>query len=116
MVAASSSYARGNENNQHQPDGRFYLGEGTSSGYGIVNLGGRYQVHPRVQIFAQINNLLNTHYDTAAQLAATGFTDTGAFAARPFPAVNGEFPLRSATFSAPGAPIGAWGGVKFKLF
>ena len=30
LIAVSSSYARGNENNEHQPDGTVYLGPGQS--------------------------------------------------------------------------------------
>ncbi|MES1260549.1 MAG: TonB-dependent receptor [Acidobacteriota bacterium] len=110
--AVTTSYARGNENNLSRPDGIYYLGPGTSPGYGVVNLGAHYQIVKRVQIFAQINNLLNHHYYTAAQLGPTGFTNAGTFIARPFPAVAGEYPIVHATFYAPGAPIGAFGGVK----
>jgi outer membrane receptor protein involved in Fe transport len=113
FVAVSSSYARGNENNQSRADGIYYLGPGTSPGYGVINLGARYQLQRRLQIFGQINNLLDHHYYTAAQLGPTGFTDTGTFIARPFPAVDGNFPIVHATFYAPGAPIGAWGGMRF---
>ena len=113
-VGASSSYARGNENNLHQPDGTFYLGSGTAPGYVVANLGARYQVHRRAQLFVQINNLLDRHYYTAAQLAPTGLTNAGAFIARPFaPTASGDFPIQHATFYAPGAPIGAWGGMRF---
>ena len=112
MVAVSSAYARGNENNAHQPDGVYYLGPGTSPAYGVVNLGARYQVRRWVQVFGQINNLFNHHYYTAAQLAPTGFTDHGTFIARPLAAVDGNFPLVHATFYAPGAPIGVWAGVR----
>jgi outer membrane receptor protein involved in Fe transport len=116
FIAVSSSYARGNENNQSHPDGIYYLGPGTSPGYGVVNLGARYQIHKRVQIFAQINNLLDHHYYTAAQLGPTGFTNQGTFIARPFPAdANGNFPLVHATFYAPGAPFGVWGGMRFSF-
>jgi outer membrane receptor protein involved in Fe transport len=113
VVAASSAYARGNENNEHQPDGVHYLGPGTSPAYGVVNLGARYQVHRWVQLIGQINNLFDHHYYTAAQLGPTGFTDQGTFIARPLPATpSGDFPLVHATFYAPGAPFGAWGGVR----
>ncbi len=115
FVAASKSYARGNEDNLSQPDGKYYLGPGTSPGYGVVNVGAHYQVHPKVQLFAQINNLLDHHYYTAAQLGPTGFTDQGTFIARPLPAINGEFPIVHATFYSPGAPVGAWGGIRFKF-
>ena len=115
FFAASSTFARGNENNLSRPDGRYYLGPGTSPGYGVMNLRGSYQLNPRAQIFVQINNVLDHHYYTAAQLGPTGFTDQGAFIARPLPAIEGEFPLVHATFYAPGAPIGAWGGIKIQF-
>jgi outer membrane receptor protein involved in Fe transport len=114
FIAVSSSYARGNENNQSQPDGIYYLGPGTSPGYGVVNLSARYQLQRHVQLFVRINNLLDHHYYTAAQLGPTGFTNQGTFIARPFPPdAQGNYPLVHATFYAPGAPIGAWGGIRF---
>lgn len=111
----TSSFARGNENNLHQPDGRYYLGEGSSPGYVVANLGARFDVHPRVQLFVQVNNLFNRQYTTAAQLGATGFTATGSFIARPFPAIGGEFPVQQSAFFAPGAPRGAWGGLRIRF-
>jgi outer membrane receptor protein involved in Fe transport len=113
FAAVSGSYARGNENNQSRPDGIYYLGPGSSPGYGVVNLGARYQLHKHLQIFAQINNLLDHHYYTAAQLGPTGFTNQGTFIARPLPPVDGNYPLVNATFYAPGAPFGIWGGMRF---
>jgi len=115
FVAVSRSYARGNENNLSRPDGIYYLGPGSSPGYGVVNMGARYQLHKRLELFVQINNLLDHHYYTAAQLGPTGFNNQGTFAARPFPAVDGNYPIVHATFYAPGAPFGAWGGIRFKF-
>ncbi len=115
VVGISSSLARGNENNAHSPDGRFYLHEGTSPGYGVVNLGARYNFHSRLQLFVQVNNLFDRTYYTGAQLGATGFTATGNFIARPFAAINGEFPLQGVTFFAPGAPRGAWAGFRLRF-
>ena len=37
VVGVSGSFARGNENNEHEPDGTYYLNEGTSPGYAVVN-------------------------------------------------------------------------------
>jgi outer membrane receptor protein involved in Fe transport len=112
--AVGRSFARGNENNLHQPDGVFYLGPGFSPGYGVANLGAHYQVHKRVQLFVQINNLFNHRYYTAGQLGPSPYNNAGNFIARPFPAnADGEFPIRTTTFFAPGAPIGAWGGIRF---
>jgi outer membrane receptor protein involved in Fe transport len=104
LVAVSSAFARGNENNRDQPDGTYYLGPGASPGYAVTNLGARYQVNATLQFVAQINNLFDRHYDTAAQLGPTGFTDTGTFIARPLPPVGAEFPLQHSTFFAPGTP------------
>jgi outer membrane receptor protein involved in Fe transport len=115
MVAVSSSYARGNENNLDQPDGLYYLGPGTSPGYSVLNFGARYQVHRRLQLFVQVNNLMDRHYYTAAQLGATAFTDSGTFIARPLPAIGADFPVVHATFYAPGAPRAAWGGIRVKF-
>jgi outer membrane receptor protein involved in Fe transport len=112
LIAISSALARGNENSQHIADGVYYLGPGRTGGYSVLNLGGRYQAHKHVELFAQVNNLMNHRYYTAAQLGATGIRPDGSFIARPFPAVNGEFPLLHSTFLAPGAPIGAWGGIR----
>jgi outer membrane receptor protein involved in Fe transport len=113
FVAVGRSFARGNENNLDQPDGAYYLGPGFSPGYGVVNLGAHYQLQRRVQLFVQLDNLLNHRYYTAAQLGPTPFDNSGHFVGRPFPAVDGDYPIRTTTFFAPGAPIGAWGGIRF---
>jgi len=113
--AVGRSFARGNENNLDKPDGIYYLGEGFSPGYGVLNLGGHYQIHKYAQLFVQIDNLLNHRYYTGAQLGSTPFDAFGNFIARPFPAVSGDFPVRNTTFFAPGAPIGAWGGLRFRF-
>ena len=112
LIAASSLYARGNENNRHEPDGDYYLGPGTAGGYAIVNLGATYQLTKWLQLVARINNLFDNEYSTAAQLGPMGFTGDGSFIARPFPPSNGEFPLRHSTFYAPGAPLRSWVGAR----
>jgi outer membrane receptor protein involved in Fe transport len=113
--AVGRSYARGNENNRDQPDGVYYLGPGYSPGYGVVNFALHYQVSRRVQFFAQIDNLLDHRYYTAAQLGPTPFDNAGNFVAQPFPAADGSYPIRTTTLLAPGAPIGAWGGIRLKF-
>ncbi len=113
LDAVGRSFARGNENNLDQPDGIFYLGQGFSPGYAVMNLGAHYQLQKRTQLFVQIDNLLDHHYYTAAQLGPSPFDNAGNFMARPFSAnANGDFPIRTSTFFAPGAPIGAWGGIR----
>lgn len=112
VIGVSSSYARGNENNAHEADGVYYLGDGTVDGYAVANLGVRVNLTRRIDVVAQLNNLFNTTYATAAQLGPTAITPAGTFVARPLPSVNGEFPLYRSTFVAPGAPFRASGGVR----
>ena len=109
------SYARGNENNQDQPDGVYYLGPGFSPGYGVVNVGAHYQVQKRVQLFVQIDNLLEPSLLHGRATRPTPFDNAGNFVAQPFPSVDGSYPIRTTTFLAPGAPIGAWGGIRLKF-
>jgi outer membrane receptor protein involved in Fe transport len=112
LVAASGSFARGNENNLHEPDGTYYIGSGDSPGYAVVNLGGRYTLTRWLQIVGQINNLFDRRYYTASQLGPSGFTDSETFIARPLPPIDGEFPVRHSTFYSPGAPIRGWIGTR----
>lgn len=120
ILGVGSSFARGNENNLDQPDGVYYLGPGKSAGYGIANLGARYQVIPRVQLFVQMNNLLDKHYSTGAQLGTTPFDNDNHFVARPFGTPygtgDGDIPIRTSTFLAPGTPFNIYGGLKITLW
>jgi outer membrane receptor protein involved in Fe transport len=115
VLALSGSYARGNENNAHEADGTYYLSAGKSPAYTVANLGARYQVSRHLEFFVRVNNLLNRRYYSAAQLGVTGFTAEGNFLARPFAPVDGEYPLVHTTFYAPGAPRGAWAGIRLKF-
>ena len=113
MTAVSSAYARGNENNRHQAGGPAYLGAGKSGGYAVFELNGTYQLTRQLGVFAQVNNLFDRKYATAAQLGATGFDANGNFAARPLPAVGGEYPMVNATFYAAGAPRSVNAGLRY---
>jgi outer membrane receptor protein involved in Fe transport len=117
VISISSSFARGNENNEHQADGEFYLGPGKTGGYTVVNFGVEYRPIRAMQVFAQINNVFDREYFTGSQLGSTGFNEAGAFVARPFngPVVDGERPLLGTTFVAPGAPRAYWLGVRFSF-
>jgi len=116
IQAVGSSLARGNENGQHQPDGVYYLGSGRSPGYAVTNLGVEWRPMPALKLFAQVNNVFDRDYSTAAQLGPTGFNSAGNFQARPFAAnANGDRPVRHATFYAPGAPRTVWVGLKLSL-
>ena len=105
MVAVAAALARGNENAAHQPDGRIYQSAGQSAGYAVFNLSGSYRVNKQWQWAAQINNLFDTRYNTAAQLGANGFDANGNFQARPFGgSAAAGYPLQHSSFYAPGAP------------
>lgn len=112
VVGVSSSQARGNENGAHEPDGTYYLGPGDAPGYAVVDVSARYKATAWLQLFAQLNNLLDRRYYSAAQLGPAAFTAAGTFIARPLPAVNGEFPVQQSTFFAPGAPRALFVGTR----
>jgi outer membrane receptor protein involved in Fe transport len=118
LVNIGGAYARGNENNEHEPDGLYYLGEGKTGGYTVVNFGAEFRPVPALTIFGQLNNAFDRQYSTGAQLGSTGFDGAGRFVARPFagPIVDGERPLLGSTFYAPGAPRSYWLGVRYSLF
>ena len=116
MVAVAGSLARGNENGLHQPDGKYYLGPGRSAGYAIFNLGAALRVTPQLQVMAQINNLFDTRYDTAAQLGPTGFDASGNVSARPFGgSAAAGYAVRQSTFYAPGAPRLFWIALRYQF-
>ena len=117
VIAVSGVYARGNENNAHEPDGIYYLGEGKTDAYAVVNFGVELRPARRFTLFAQLNNAFDKHYASAAQLGATGFDAAGNFVARPFaaPVIDGERPLVSSTFYAPGAPRSIQLGAKIRF-
>ena len=114
LVALSGALARGNENNAHQADGKTYLGDGRSAGYAIFNLGAHYRATSNLQLIAQINNILDTRYNTAAQLGPTGFDANGHVVARALDgsAANG-YPVPQSTAYAPGAPRLFWVGLRY---
>ena len=114
MIAVAGALARGNENAAHQPDGRFYQGAGESAGYAVFNLSGSYRMTSQWQWTAQVNNLFDVRYSTAAQLGTNGFAANGNFQARPFGgSVAAGFPLQHSTFYAPGAPRAISVAVKY---
>jgi outer membrane receptor protein involved in Fe transport len=119
VIASSGSFARGNEDNQHHPDEVYYLGAGSTSPYGVANLGAHYTFSSHLEALLQINNLFDAHYSTAAQLGTTPYDNNGHFIPRPFPPVQQDgdtsYPLRNSTFLAPGAPFTVFGGIRVTL-
>jgi outer membrane receptor protein involved in Fe transport len=115
MLGVSGSTARGNENGLHRPDGTHFLGSGATPGHVVFDLGTTWHATPRLRFFAQLDNLFDRRYATAAQLGATGFTADGAFLARPFAAQGDNAGLVHSTFYAPGAPRTFRVGLRYAL-
>ena len=70
-----------------------------------------------LDVYLQVDNLLDRNYETASQLGATGFTSAGNFVSRPFdgPVIDGERPMRNSTYYAPGAPRSYVLGVRWRF-
>jgi iron complex outermembrane receptor protein len=116
VAVFSDQYVRGNENNQTQQGSfsditgntRTFLGAGTAGGYAVVNVNARYQPDPRWEIFARINNLFDRKFYSGGIMAENPFNAAGVFQ------TNTNDWSRQ-TFFAPGAPFGAFVGVRFLL-
>ncbi len=104
VLAVSGSTARGNENGLHRPDGAAYLGRGATTGHAVFDFGTAFQATPRLRVFAQVDNLLDRRYATAAQLGTTGFDADGSFV---------KDDRVHSTFYAPGAPRTVRVGVRY---
>jgi outer membrane receptor protein involved in Fe transport len=97
VVCASAAYARGDENNRDR--------NGTVPGYAILTLDARWRVVPDIEIFARIDNVTDTRY-----------ANFGVLGQNFFPGPERTFaPGRSIIeqFRGPGAPRGAWVGIRF---
>lgn len=117
LVAYSSQYLRGNENNAHQPGTfsdilgggpRSFRGSGSASGYGVLNLATRIRLDRRWQFSARLNNVFDTHYASAGALAENPFDAAGSFQ------TNSANWTRE-SFFAPGAPRSLFLAVNLSL-
>jgi iron complex outermembrane receptor protein len=99
VLAVSSQYSRGNENNA-DPGGRV-------PGFAVVAVDASWRVAPGWLLFARIDNLFNRAYQNFGILGANYFRGPG----NTFDAgLAGPEPFRS-----PAAPIGAWIGIRYSL-
>ena len=114
--AQSGSVARGNENNAHVPDGKFYLGSGRAAGFVTAHLSLMFQATSALQLTLRMNNVFDTRYVTGSQLSATGFDSAGNIQTRPFGGNSSTgYALQRSTFYAPGAPRQLWLGLRYSL-
>src|SRR5258708_1052974 len=102
-VAVSRQFARGNDNNRHQPDAVNFLGPGEIAGYTIFNLNLDYKLDRGLRAFAKLSNVFGRRYATAGALQQNFFP-------------GGNLPAPGAqvneTFYAPGAPRALWVGIQ----
>jgi outer membrane receptor protein involved in Fe transport len=89
-IINSSQFLRGDEANLLDP----------VSGYAVFNLYSSYRLGDTVEAFVRVNNLFDTDYETFGTLGDP--TEV-------FPAFSDP------RFLSPGAPIGAWAGLRVKL-
>jgi outer membrane receptor protein involved in Fe transport len=124
MVMHSSSYVRGNENNEHKrrnATGTFgdlydYIGSGSIPGYAVFNLRANYKFDNGFSLFARLDNVFDREYATAGNLGRTPFTPTSGAAASDASGFNyNSDQWKNTTFIGPGAPRAAWFGISYDL-
>ncbi len=102
VLTSAGTYVRGDENNQDV--------NGQLAGYTLVNLDARYLVSGAFELFARVNNLFDRRYANFGVVGENFFTGPG----RTFgPAVGVD--AAAEQFRGPGAPRGAWVGVRYRF-
>jgi outer membrane receptor protein involved in Fe transport len=102
LIAASSQYAHGDENNSDI--------NGNVPGYAVVNLDARYEVTRQLAIFALVSNLFDKQYYNFAVLGENFFTGPD----RSFGPALGIDAVPE-QFRAIGAPRGIWIGLRYNF-
>ena len=113
LVAFSSRYMYGNENNKHEANSdvcrtneeEIPCGKGKTSGYTIVNLDTQYNVGSGWKVFAKAINVFDTDYETTGRLGATHFGSSGVW--------NDD--TNGTRLLSPGAPRAGWIGVRYEF-
>ena len=139
MVARSSSFVRGNENNRHQPEGtdqqtglyycnticygsynqlfvrpgREFRTPGTVPGYAVFNLDGSYEITSRLGIALQVTNLFDRRYVTAGRLGINPFAPSVHGAIGPSGWNHNSSEWQNSTFVGPAAPRGYFLSVNY---
>lgn len=101
MIASSSVYARGDENNQDQ--------NGKVAGYSIFNADANWHVNDSWSAFLKVVNLTNKDYSTLGILGTNAFNTADK-------SFNADPTLwESEQFQSPGAPLAAWIGLRYEF-
>ncbi len=98
VIYSSSTFARGDENNQDV--------NGRIPGYAVVNLDGRYGLAKGLDLFARVVNLFDKQYSNFGILGQNFFTGPGK-------TFDGNNPVNE-QFRGPGVPRGAWIGLRYQ--
>jgi iron complex outermembrane recepter protein len=102
VLVSDGVYARGDESNQDV--------NGQLPSYTLVNLDAHYRPLPSLEIFARVNNVFNRRYYDFGILGHNFFTGPN----HTFGPAAGIDPVAE-QFRGPGAPLGAWIGVRYSL-
>ena len=100
LQAYSSQLARGDENNLDR--------QGTVAGYAVVNLNGRYEILPGLELFTTVNNLFDKKYANMGILGSNVLTGPNNFIP------SNAFGVPE-LFVGPGAPIAGFVGIRYSL-
>jgi len=101
LIAQSSQYARGDENNRDA--------NGAVPGYALVNFDGHYRFAAGWELYAKVGNLFNRRYATYGVLGQNVFTAAG----NTFDATGASW--RNEQFRTVGAARGAWLGIAYRI-
>jgi len=109
VMAFSSSYVRGNENNE-DPNGKI-------PGYAVMNLNLDYSVNNYVSVFARVDNLFDKEYSTSGQLGSSPYDANGNMKYDHYKTYEGRYTpdFSNETFYAPGAPRAGWVGLRWEF-
>jgi len=113
LIAFSSRYMHGNENNAHQENSEactdheelIPCGKGKTGGYTIVNIDTQYKVASGWQVFAKAINIFDKDYETTGRLGMSHFGSTGVW----------DDNTSGTRLVSPGAPRAAWIGVRYEF-
>jgi outer membrane receptor protein involved in Fe transport len=116
LIAASSTFLHGDENNANVAGGTNgegattnpVTGTGVIPSYMVVNLMGTYHVGTHLDLFARVVNVFNKEYATAGFLTDNGFNPNGTFRADPDDWTNENA-------VSPAQPRAVWGGVRLRF-
>jgi outer membrane receptor protein involved in Fe transport len=132
MVAHSSSFVRGNENNEHSQGAYEYIERpnstgtgqellrlrqftdaGSVSGYVVFNLKSRYQLSKDFSVFGMVNNVFDSQYATAGRLGINPFSpsEKGAIGSSGWNYNSNDW--LNSTLIGPGAPRAFWVGLDY---